>query len=190
MGNGADQETTLLISKIHVHAVACVTFIEELLILARVGVKYSDFKKMPYRQRRDYIKNGGKVERTLGQKIVYYGSTAFIILVVIWFVRSCSNQPRDNQYISDMMISMCTTEVKDRAKDPGSFEVDRANTITSGTADGYKVEMVFRAKNSFGALVPGSAICTFSKLGTDNKPLLESKEKSVLTSVSINGKRV
>lgn len=152
-------------------------------------MKYSDFKKMPYRQRRDYIKNGGKVERTLGQKIVYYGSTTFLILVAIWFVRSCSNQPRDNQYISDMMISMCTTEVKDRAKDPGSFEVDRANTISSSTTDGYKVEMVFRAKNSFGAMIPGVANCRFSKLGADKKPLLESKDKAVLISVSIDGKR-
>ncbi|RZN54908.1 hypothetical protein D9736_03955 [Escherichia sp. E10V10] len=157
--------------------------------LVRMVVKYSDFKKMPYRQRRDYIKGGGKVERTLGQKVVYYGSTIFIVLVAISFVRSCSNQPRDNQYISDMMIAICTTEVKERIKDPSSFDADRSNTITTSTTDGYSVDMVFHAKNSFGATVPGSAKCTFSKLGEDKKPLLESKEKAVMTSISVNGKR-
>lgn len=153
-------------------------------------MKYSDFKKMPYKQRRAYIKGGGKVERTMVQKVIYYGSTLFIVLVAVAFVRSCSNQPRDNQYISDMMTSMCNVEVKDRLKDPGSFEPDRAKAVAMKTDEGFSVQVQYRAKNSFGALTPGVAKCTFSGNGKDQKPLLESKEKAVLTSVSINGKRV
>ncbi|EKY3117291.1 hypothetical protein ACTV1L_000160 [Cronobacter turicensis] len=151
-------------------------------------MKYSDFKKMPYRQRRDFIKNGGKVERTIAQKFVYYGSTIFIILVAIWFVKSCSNQPRDNQQISDMMISQCATEVQERLKAPDSFDLNRSRTLTVVTTDGYRVDMFFKAKNPLGANLSGTATCAFNKLGTDNRPLLESTGKPVLKSVTINGK--
>lgn len=151
-------------------------------------MKYSDFKKMPYKQRRDFIKGGGKVERTIGQKIVYYGSTVFIIIVIAGFIRSCANEPRSEQYISDMMISMCNVEVKERLKDPGSFEQERGGTVTSRTKSGFVVDLSYRAKNSLGAFVPGTARCMFDSNGKDGKPLQESKEKAVLTSVSINGK--
>ncbi|SUW63481.1 Uncharacterised protein [Buttiauxella agrestis] len=89
-----------------------------------------------------------------------------------------------------MLISMCSVEVEENLKDPDSFKVDRSRTLATQNSNGYSVEMVFRANNSFGATVPGTAICAFGSNGKDNKPLLESKEKAFLKSVSINGKRI
>ena len=58
------------------------------------------------------------------------------------------------------LIRKCEDINKPLLKDPGSYRYDNA-TIAAGT-DKLTVNVTYRAKNSFNAVVPGSFSCTFN----------------------------
>lgn len=126
-------------------------------------MKYTDFKKMSSRERKAYLKAGGKVETTSCKKTAIYMKFAAVTAFIVWGSVTLLNKHSgdDGEKIARHLVSMCVTDVGMKLKDPSSLTRDRVNTTTRLTNAGFTVDFNFTANNSFGAKINHSARCLF-----------------------------
>ena len=60
-------------------------------------------------------------------------------------------------------------QVAKRMKDPKSMDIDRDQTRIKLNNGSGSVTIFYRAKNSFGAVVPGASRCDFTVRGTNTQ---------------------
>lgn len=128
-------------------------------------------KGMTLGERRSFQKGGGKLLMNTSQKV----SLVFIIAVIVVWVK-IANAPLTKEEAAEKehedqiksARATCKYEIKKRLHDPDSIEwgYEPLDQIVLEEKPGqWMVQLTFRAKNKFGALVLGKQMCELSHDG-------------------------
>ena len=147
-------------------------------------MKYEDFKKMSRKEKRQYLKEGGKLEMNFTQKFWVVGRMVAVTFFIAWAGYHLATAPKSpeaqRRELAEHLVAECEVNVATYLQVPDSIKRDRAQTVTRETVKQYETEFVFTAKNAFGVPMQNRAKCTFTKLNDDQ----------ALRAIYINGKKV
>lgn len=147
-------------------------------------MKYEDFKKLPRKERKAYLKAGNKLEFTPVQKFWVIGRMVAATFFIAWAGYHLATAPKSpeaqRRELAEHLVAECEVNVATYLQVPDSIKRDRAQTITRETVKQYETEFVFTAKNAFGVPMQNRAKCTFTKLN----------DGQALRAIYINGRKV